>query len=60
MSSKWPGLSALRKKRAYVMMSSHVMMALLAVIGCATVLAVIVIAVIETRRMDRDGGRQDQ
>ncbi len=35
------------------MMSSHVMMALLVIIGYATTLAVIIIAVVESHRMDK-------
>ncbi len=35
------------------MVSSHLMIVLLVIIGCATTLAVIVIAVLEVRRMDQ-------
>jgi hypothetical protein len=38
------------------MVSSHLMIVLLVIIGCATTLAVIVIAVLEARRMDQGRG----
>ena len=34
------------------MISSHFMMVLLVIIGCATTIAVIVIAILEARKMD--------
>ncbi len=35
------------------MMSSHIMMALLVIMGYATILAVVIISVVESHRMDK-------